>query len=264
MARALLKEEVLEDNRCCIFACFPTTFKCKEENLHQKIAKSCRDKGLSRHCGLPSPRPQEEIEGSSPWSRIQSLLWAAWARACHGRQGKNTCWLQLELGVYDACRPWCRSYPCLFETHGRRHCVRAAKELDSKSKGSARRTLNPAVSNSICCERDAGPLVAFPSCPRRSLRARAPASAVSTPSDHSGKVSTAGVTKIVVKASRADFCFKVHETEQACLDQPAVARTKRKPEKRLRENVQRRERKRSSRKDGSETAGEGNKHAEDG
>ena len=86
----------------------------------------------------------------------------------------------------------------------------------------------------------------------------------SAPLDRSGKLSTAGMAKIVVKTSRADFSFKTNETEHACLDQPAVAAqsgSQRDADKKAEENVQRRERKRSSRKDGAETAGEGNSRA---
>ncbi len=59
------------------------------------------------------------------------------ASTCHNNlpqqaRKKNTCWLQLELGLYDTCRLWCRSHACLFEAHGSRH------------------------SKAICCERDAG------------------------------------------------------------------------------------------------------------
>ena len=75
----------------------------------------------------------------------------------------------------------------------------------------------------------------------------------STPLDDSGKVSTAGMTKIAVKTSRADFSFKTNETEHACLDQPAVARTKWKPKRcrqegRGEKSVQRREKKEAAEK----------------
>ena len=67
---------------------------------------------------------------------------------------ENACWLQLELGLYDSCRLRRRSYSHLCEAHSRRHCVQAAKQLDSKSTGSRRCQAQFAVtgtfSHAIC------------------------------------------------------------------------------------------------------------------
>ena len=44
----------------------------------------------------------------------------------------------------------------------------------------------------------------------------------STPLDHSGKVSTAGMTKIVVQASGTDFFTQIHENRASpCISPPS-------------------------------------------
>ena len=82
--------------------------------------------------------------------------------------------------AHDTYRTRCRSFPSIFETHGRiRHCVRAAKELDSKSNGLCpqglespwRRIISDAVTRLL------GLWQPLPQ-PRRRLRAQVPARAV--------------------------------------------------------------------------------------
>ena len=115
--------------------------------------------------------------------------------------------------------------------------------------GSARRGVESArCRNQYAVTRALGLWGSFPQ-PRRRLRAQVPARAVhlcqqlpqshmtpvgfeptqfalveleSTPLDHSGKVSTAGTTKIVVTTSGTDFSLQIHENRASpCINPPS-------------------------------------------
>ena len=129
----------------CRAICRPRV-NCSQSTLQNLCGRGClpgsgrRVEARGRCCPLLShirktrqSSPHEGELGPSPLLEcILCLLSAAWGKGLPQQARKKRL---VDAVVHDTCRLRYKSYRCVFQAHGRRHCVRAAKELDSKSNG---------------------------------------------------------------------------------------------------------------------------------